>query len=1807
MLNNLRERYLRGSSRGKMIIIATLVILIGLVLASVIYFFGVFNKIGKKSNIFDGFSKLVLSGANAQDNFDLEAVGADSLGIDVDTTFVLTSKDKVITNDVKKIIKISPEITYTLEEQAEKKWLIKPVEPLDPNTIIHVSMATVYLAAEGSEQSRSYDWAFQVKDSFKILNTIPRDTGVSVPVNSGVEVTFSHENFYDYEKYFSLEPKVDGRFEKHGRTLVFVPKDPLTAGQIYTVKVQKGLPLSDSKETLLEDYFFAFETIQKKFENQRSNNKNPWLYMHEKLQDFAISEPPVMFLTAMNIPQDTLEVSVYPLASQSEYIDILNKRDNYPWWSYSKDNYLVNLQGKNRLNSWQLKIENQDNSQFISFPQGLPRGYFVVEVKSGEIVDQIILQISDATAYVNVANDRTVVWVADLVNKKTVDGAQVELLGTQKKYTSDGNGVATFATPGELAKEAFDKKDNRRYYFKINFAEESLIMPASYLSAYYGSGEGGINANYWQYFYTDRPLYQPTDSIKFWGLLKLRNKQNSSTDQIKVQLYKAGYVDYYYRPVMISEQNLSVDSDGIYNGQIDFKDLRADYYYIQVKVGEKLVTTKYIQVRPYEKPAYSLTLTADKKADFAGNQIKLTGLATYFEGTPVPNLALIFNNGEGKQKVTTDNDGKVNLTYTIPYKDCTGDYACWPRSAWLQLSPESAELAEITADTSLLFYGPSVYVTQKVTYPEKGKSRLEIRTKKIDLNKAIAPYWWGYSDDKGTEIAPNTKIEAEVTKVTYKKIDVGTSYDFINKVSQKKYRYDREEKVVDNFTGFTDNNGLYVYERQVEPETSYIIKMKYFDNKSKYDIAVAYLYYGQGDRMYTYNSYDYNYYQLRLNKNSFSVGDNVVVDFLKNNEENLPNNDNNYYLYLQHQNGLRDYAVTKNSRYSFVFTEDDIPNINLTGVYFNGRAFLVSSGEAARLNKIDKTMSIKVKTDKDKYQPGEEVKIEVSTQNAKGQPVSAAVNLNLIDEAFYAVMDDQAHPVDSIYTDVGSGVLFASYAHRTASTEMFRSSNAGAEKGCFLAGTDILLADGTSKNIENIRIGDRVLTLADPRKNEKTVGTVTQIYQHTVNKYLVINNKLKITPEHLVYTNFSFRAASSLKIGDWLLTSENKLVFIQSIEVKDEVVEVYNFTVDPQHTYFADGIFVHNTTGAEKGGGPREFFTDAALFQTVKTDSNGLVSTSFKLPDNITSWRVTAQGVSSAMDVGLSVSKVPVSLPAFVDVTIGREYLVGDEPMARLRSFGTAFNNNDKINMSLVAPSLGISTPQSKETTAFRSEYFSLPNLSLGTYDVIYSFDSAKGKDSVKLPLTVVSSLLTAQATEAQEAKEGLVLENKSTIPLAVIFSDRQRSTAYKALTSLSWVGGARIDQGLARTMSQEILAEKFAWHKYDSEFSAFQYQMPSGGLTLLPYSSEDLELSARVAALHAKGFDNISLTNYFFKKLEDRKSTPEEVTLALYGLSSLGEPILPRLDSWAKREDLKPKERLYLALAYYNVGSSEKARDIYLEIMKQYGQVKDPHIVIKVSDNEDEVLTATTLTAVLAAYLNESQQYGMISFLRYYRPNDILLYLEELNYAIASVRNLNDNNKNVSYSLNNKETKAELKAPRFSYALEIPAGQSLKVLQTDKDIMLTNSQTVPISLSGIKVDNDITLRREYFVDNKKVNTFKENDIVEIRLYPDFKASALNGSYQITDVLPGGLLPANKIYTGQKSNDCHYYYPYYLEGQKVKFIISKEWKKSVCSDYIKYFARVKTKGVYKAEPAIMQSMLNSNYLNFSTEEKVRIE
>ena len=139
-----------------------------------------------------------------------------------------------------------------------------------------------------------------------------------------------------------------------------------------------------------------------------------------------------------------------------------------------------------------------------------------------------------------------------------------------------------------------------------------------------------------------------------------------------------------------------------------------------------------------------------------------------------------------------------------------------------------------------------------------------------------------------------------------------------------------------------------------------------------------------------------------------------------------------------------------------------------------------------------------------------------------------------------------------------------------------QSDTHGRAGGCFVAGTQITMADGSTLPIERVRIGDVVRSF-DERSGEVTAARVSQTFFHASpgNDIVVINGTLRATANHPIYVSGAWRPAGELAIGD-VLQSEAKSVRVDGLEVVLDSEPVYNLEVEGTHTYFAEGILVHN-------------------------------------------------------------------------------------------------------------------------------------------------------------------------------------------------------------------------------------------------------------------------------------------------------------------------------------------------------------------------------------------------------------------------------------------------------------------------------------------------------------------------------------------------------------------------------------------------------------------------------------------------------
>lgn len=138
---------------------------------------------------------------------------------------------------------------------------------------------------------------------------------------------------------------------------------------------------------------------------------------------------------------------------------------------------------------------------------------------------------------------------------------------------------------------------------------------------------------------------------------------------------------------------------------------------------------------------------------------------------------------------------------------------------------------------------------------------------------------------------------------------------------------------------------------------------------------------------------------------------------------------------------------------------------------------------------------------------------------------------------------------------------------------------------CFTAGTKVLTDKG-EKNIEDIKVGDKVLSKDENNPNGKLAyKEVTALHRNQrddIIKLHVGKQIIETTDNHPFWVDGKgWIFADELQVGDKLLRSDKKKLTINKVEfVKlDKPVTVYNFTVDDYHTYYVTdlGIWVHNS------------------------------------------------------------------------------------------------------------------------------------------------------------------------------------------------------------------------------------------------------------------------------------------------------------------------------------------------------------------------------------------------------------------------------------------------------------------------------------------------------------------------------------------------------------------------------------------------------------------------------------------------------
>lgn len=1686
----------------------------------------------------------------------------DDSGIATDTSFILKSKKEIDQDSINNYLKFQPQINYKIEKVSNnnRKYKIIPEEHLLEDTVYSVHFSQCLAV------TRNYNWAFQVKDPMQIKSTLPRHQAVEVPLNSSVEVVFSHENIINFDNHFEITPDIRGRFEHNYNIVTFIPEQNFVPETIYTIKIKSGVGSTGSSDILNKDYEFNFETKHEQNETPKQN-----FNFIDTFYEFSPNVIPYFDVYAKDIPENQVPLTVYRFSEEREFVDSYMSIVDAPniWSRYNSQNFFIPDIEKKIIES-NITIENILNNNVINLPQKLSIGWYLIDVVINEKHQQAWVQICDLVSFMSISETKTIIWFKNVNLGTNTENVEV-LYEDEVVASSNKDGVALFETPKELVNK---KKDYTYWnnvatsFFEARKNDQKIAIPIE--SNYGGIGYGIEPADlWWDYFSVDKGIYQPSDTINFWGVVKNRNgiAINGLEATIQLVLDDRNYSKDQSHTVFAETKSIVSDFNTI-TGSIKYSNIKSGYYKLSLKIGEEEVASEYINIKSYLKPSYKLIMNADKNAIFAGETINYTIRAEFFDSTPVSNLKVKYYGNFGKQsfkgELQLDEKGEASFSITPEYDDSR----YWPAYLETVVRPLVAEEGEITSRLSTIIFGPNITMKSDHVISDDGIS-YDLKINKI-IPQNINQHGFNQNSYLG-EVVRGKNVKVEVKQVNYIKTQTGNNYDYINKTTNPIYRYEESLNTVYQTTVSTDSNGIARFFWHAEKDKNYKLYFSAKDSNQKTVIIEKFIYgYGLQQHLDKYNTNDIQLKSVDSQEN-YKIGEKVHLQMINNNTELLPPDAGNY-LYININQGITAFTSSDSPEYSKIFSDSDVPNTEVMGVWFNGRYFQHAK-DCQIFESNDRKLNIEIKQDKEKYRPGEIANLDINVRDKDGKPKEAEINLAVIDEAVFNIQPQDNDIIDGLYQ-----INYASLISR--SSHYVESSGRG---GCLIAGTKIWTVEG-QRSIEELKIGDEVYTLENNKSQTIVKTKVQKLTSHVSTEQILINGQLQLTPDHPLLVNGIWALATEVKSGDKLLSSDGGEIKVVSVDRVRQGRLVYNLSLDSPHTFFANGIYTHN-----KNSGVRGDFVDIALYKNIVSDANGSAKISFNLPDNLTSWRITAQAVDKDLFAGDEISFIKVGLPFFVNVSLNNTYLTGDRVVMKLKVFGLEANS-DNIHYSVECDTL----PFKKiEKTDGKTTEIDIGDLSQGEHQIKIVSDDGQHSDSIIRKIRVSDSNYIHNIANEYELQNGpITFQGAESGYTLLDISSGERSKYLPHLDKIAKNEGSRIDQKFASWLAYSYENRYFDQENELKNFELWDYQLISGGISLLPYDSENLQLSAYTANLitgESVSLDKNLLKQYFYSKAIDTNISNR--IISLYGLSAFGEPVLVSLQNCMKLSGLKLSDKIYIILALDNLGATEIAREYYLTQIKPKLINNRPNNYVKISNNRDDSILFTALLNSFATKISDSKSKGMTNYIlnnftKFTSNNfQMLLFLKNV------LPQLGNNAVSFSYFLSGEKKSIELHGNQlFTLALNNDDIKKIKFSDVKGKVGIVARFQKKIQSNEIKNNNKISILRSYSVNGITSDEIKEGDLVLVHLKPFFSSDALDGNYEIIDYLPSGLRAVTDYHLGsieERSSDYHLsrYVPNQIDDQKVTFYINKNYPNYLC-----YYARVVSKGTYQAEPTLIQSI-----------------
>lgn len=645
----------------------------------------------------------------------------------------------------------------------------------------------------------------------------------------------------------------------------------------------------------------------------------------------------------------------------------------------------------------------------------------------------------------------------------------------------------------------------------------------------------------------------------------------------------------------------------------------------------------------------------------------------------------------------------------------------------------------------------------------------------------------------------------------------------------------------------------------------------------------------------------------------------------------------------------------------------------------------------------------------------------------------------------------------------------------------------------------------------------------------------------------------------------------------------------QSINILDSLYTSIYYPNIQKYTSYMQGSY--NGPGEKGGGGGdamRTDFKDTAYFSTAKTNSDGKAIFSCKLPDNITSWRLTSLALTDNLHAGSTKTNVSATKDYFVLPIVSKQILQGDDFTVGLRSAGVSVADTDETNYTVTISSKNSNKTKQIGSTVRKYAGVSFDKLGIGDYTVTIKGECGRYSDTVQFPFSVIKSGVEVSLVKTFELKNGIHLEPLR-YPVSMAVYDKAYRNYNAVLSSILRAShGGRADMRLARKYAAiKFQQEGASWYDTAALEDSIS-DISTGVISLLPYSKPDIELTSQAYLalpqfMNAKGLKELNFDDV--GEFEGTKSA-FHLLQALSG-NTIAADLPKRLGS---DTSLDYVDKMYLATALAVSGDEKTAGEWYDKLVKpnltELEGISGEKAYYIPQQEKRSKEDCTAAASMLATVLSTDHADYLARFLAdkksYYKPYlfEQLLYLTRFK--------ANDSNKaKFSYVLDGKTITETL--DRGTKYITLTKDQlnnaDFKVLSghvfADVYYAGTPEQTADSSRKKI----GLTKRIEA-VDGGEI---KFGSVVRITLTPNL--SALDANIGETQLVIDDYIPSGMRFERYESKDYQNMRGWYLnsrQGQRLQFTAYGAGSSSGLYPII-YYARCAASGNYVVESAYINS------------------